>query len=597
MGHLHVPADRLRTHQLPREAFDELRSGAVTEKFIAIVDGAQYSRRKLLLRALADSCAAHRETAGPLTDVETLWTILSDAEERAPDVVREIVTYPTVGVWAGRTLRRLYGHAPDSIPIWSEFGYFHSLVAAAAARTGLPCVIRLPVVRGFVTLPTVGQFRVPTSFPAGFVDLHVSSQTVVVCSPNGTRLAELADGPHFFPARRHLTASRGFHLSVEINDTDPYREFSEPIPPQRLDSLRFAEWAKMLDEAFDILTLWHPGYARELTAGLRVLTPLAADGIVRGASSSVAFGCVAASEKNSATALAETLVHEFQHSKVNGLLSLFDVGEQENMYAPWRDDPRPLSGLLHGIFAFLSVAEFWQVQRDLVPEQERGIAEFTFALRRHQVDEAVRSLLHHPALTTIGNDLVEGVHTRLSVIRRRPVSPELAGLVTMITDDHRASWRMRHVRPDPRDVARLTSAWLTGSPAHRVRPHQIVPSPHKAGRSARRDLLELKATDPATFASVIRRSTATPADVSYVSGDPVAATTAYLTHLHNAAEDAGSWVGLGLSLRAQGIPAAGILDAPETIIAVYKEVLAQTGSAPDPLRLADWLGDALAGAE
>jgi hypothetical protein len=354
----------------------------------------------------------------------------------------------------------------------------------------------------------------------------------------------------------------------------------------------------MLDEAFDILTLWHPGYARELAAGLRVLTPLAADGIVRGASSSAAFGCVAASEKNSATALAETLVHEFQHSKLNGLLSLFEVGQHENMYAPWRDDPRPLSGLLHGIFAFLSVTEFWQVQRDLVPEQERGIAEFTFALRRHQVDEAVRSLRHHPALTSVGDELVEGVHTRLAAIRRRPVSPELARIITMITDDHRASWRMRHARPDPRGVARLTSAWLTGSPAARISPHRIVPNPRQAGRSARRDLLELKATDPEMFASVGRQSTATRADMSYVSGDPAAATTGYLTHLHNAADDADSWIGLGLSLRARGIPtAAGILDAPETIVAVYNQVLTQTGSAPDPLRLADWLSDALAGVE
>lgn len=589
----HLESGRLPTHQLPRQVFDQLCSGAITGDFIAAVGASQYSRRKLLLRALADFCAADRDIAGPLTDVDLLWDILATAEERDPAVVQEILTYPTVGVWATRTLRRLHGRESDSIPVWSEFGYLHSLVAAAAVRTGVTCVIRLPVMGGVVTLPTVGHTHPPTSFPIGFVDLHNTPAGATLKTARGKTLVDLTD-LDFLPARRHDTTVRGLHLRVEINDSDPYREFSAPIPPRRLDAVRLAEWRKMLDEAFDILTLWHPEYAQELAAGLRVVTPLAPDGAIRGASSSVAFGCVAVSEKNSATELAETLVHEFQHSKLNGLLTLFDVGRQENMYAPWRDDPRPLSGLLHGIFAFISVIEFWRVQRDLVSHQESKTAHFTFALRRHQVQEAVRSVRHHPALTPVGHELVEAAHNRLVAVEREPVDPELAETITKITDDHRGCWRIRHGHPDPLAVERLATAWLTGGPAPATAPGRIEPNPHQAGRSARRYLLELKAVDPTAFAE----STVYSADTAYVSGDYRAATNAYVTQLRDSPDDRDSWIGLGLALQSQERPAAaGILTDPETSFAVYNRILAMTDSAPDPLRLANWLGGAFAGVE
>src|SRR5688500_1459235 len=121
MRPLHLVPGRLPTHQLPRQVFDQLCSGAVTGDFIAAVGAPQYSRRKLLLRALADCCAAERGIVGPLTDVDLLWESLAAAEERDPAIARDILAYPSVGVWATRTLRRLHGRESDSIPVWSEF--------------------------------------------------------------------------------------------------------------------------------------------------------------------------------------------------------------------------------------------------------------------------------------------------------------------------------------------------------------------------------------------------------------------------------------------------------------------------------------------
>jgi len=41
---------------------------------------------------------------------------------------------------------------------------------------------------------------------------------------------------------------------------------------------------------------------------------------------------------------------------LNAVVELVDLpGGKELFYAPWRDDPRPLLGLLHGIYAFTAV--------------------------------------------------------------------------------------------------------------------------------------------------------------------------------------------------------------------------------------------------
>ncbi|ONI70672.1 hypothetical protein ALI144C_49570 [Actinosynnema sp. ALI-1.44] len=574
---------------MSRQAFDELCSGGVTEEFITAVETSQCSGRKLLLRGLADFCAEHPSAVGPLTSTDSLWDIVAAAERRDPAVVRDLLTHPTAGVWLSRILRRLNGKVTDSIPVWSELGYLHSLVAVMAIRTGVHCHIKLPVVHGVVTLPTVGYIELPTVFPTGFVDLRHSTTGFVVST--GQAETVTPDSPYFFPVRRHTTQSRGLRLSVEINDCDPYRELSGPVEPQRMDAVRVAEWRKLLDEAFDLLTLWHPDYAYELSVGLRMVTPLPGDGSIRGASSSVAIGCVAVSQKPSATLVAETLVHEFQHSKLNGLLGLFDLGQRDGLYAPWRDDPRPLSGLLHGVLAFLCVAEFWQVQRDLLPDQQAGQAHFTFALHRHQVGEAIASLSDEPALTPLGRRLLESMRTRFALVAQQPVAPDVADAVAKVTDDHRAAWRSRHLRPDPDDVARLANAWLAGVPRPITPASRVVADTRPSTRSSRMDLVELRVSAPATFAEVMAHATLTPGDTAYLAGDYAAATTMYMAQLRNAPEDTTSWVGLGLSLKARGLSAAeAILTTPETVIAVSNKVLSVVGTVPDPIELADWVG-------
>ena len=98
------------------------------------------------------------------------------------------------------------------------------------------------------------------------------------------------------------------------------------------------------------------------------------------------------------------MVHEFQHSK---------------LWAPWRTDPRPLGGLLQGVYAFLGVADTW---RALAARPALGdLAMREFAEAREQVDVALGELTGAGALTPAGEVFVDGLRTAADALLAEPL--------------------------------------------------------------------------------------------------------------------------------------------------------------------------------
>ncbi len=90
--------------------------------------------------------------------------------------------------------------------------------------------------------------------------------------------------------------------------------------------------------------------------------------------------------------IADALIHESMHNRLffildrgeilEGLGEGIETGE---FYSPWRDDLRPLSGLLHAVYVHLGVSKFWfSVCRS---GETRG------ARREYAEDQAVRAIL------------------------------------------------------------------------------------------------------------------------------------------------------------------------------------------------------------
>jgi HEXXH motif-containing protein len=60
--------------------------------------------------------------------------------------------------------------------------------------------------------------------------------------------------------------------------------------------------------------------------------------------------------------VAEAILHETMHLKltlVEAVVPIVEAGSTATYYSPWRDEPRPLRGVLHGMFVFRAVLDFY----------------------------------------------------------------------------------------------------------------------------------------------------------------------------------------------------------------------------------------------
>jgi hypothetical protein len=206
-----------------------------------------------------------------------------------------------------------------------------------------------------------------------------------------------------------------------------------------------------------------------IATGLTALVPLRGDQINRGvmATSMDACGALSSSLPADAMALAVGLVHEFQHGKLGALMDLvplFTGRDDELFYAPWRDDPRPLGGLLHGAYAFLGVTDFWIVRRHY-DESLTGYAQFEFARWRERVSRVIDVLAGSGRLTEAGGALARGMRGTVRLWWTETVPAEIAEMARLAAEDHRIGWRIRNLLCDPEAVARLVDAWSAGEPA------------------------------------------------------------------------------------------------------------------------------------
>jgi len=407
-------------------------------------------------------------------------------------------------------------------------------------------------------------------------------------SPEEAGAGQLAGLARPAGGERYLTASHdGLRIKVRLEDSDPLRSRLGLTPAPRLTDAEVARWQDALTAAWQLLVERVRPEAEVLAAVLDCIVPVEPDSAARGisATSADAFGAVAISEPADATALAVGLLHETQHSILNAVHYLFDLHEMPDAlgYSPWRDDPRPASGILHGAYAYLTVTRFWRA----FPGEP--LAEFEFARWREAVLTAADGLLApgpaepgppetrrlvpeqrkagplgtgEAGLTEAGTRFVTALRGEARSWLDDPVAPEVARLAASANRDHYLRWRLRNRHVDPADARALAAAWRSGAAPPAVRSH-LRPAPRRAlEASARLDLTH----------RLLRGETlpAGDADAAYVRGDLDTAVTAYRSGV--------DWVGLALALRWRA--------APELVAATHR-ALGDPGA--DPLALAAWL--------
>ncbi|MEU3465789.1 HEXXH motif domain-containing protein [Streptomyces sp. NPDC006733] len=607
---------RLPRHEVPPAHLVPLARGDGDPATLEWLRSAERSRRLMLLRALSDALARHRPPAGPLGPDGSAWELLTRAEKRAPDAVDAVLMHPPTGTWLALVLRRLRGTAPDEAPLWAVLGHLGALAAAAGVRAGLDFDVAVPARHGSVPLPTLGCAVLPGADHEPWAAARVRAAGGRVRVEGSRRAVPLPaepgdDAPGWQALRRVTVGPVGLRLELALDDLDPYRAYPRPTEPSRLSDQALSHWRRLLAQAWTVLLRDEPQTAAALRRGLTSLTPTRPGERFRPHSMTVgdAFGGIVASEPDDAVQLAVTLVHEFQHTKLGGLLHLAPLcttgpdAEAELFYAPWRDDPRPLEGLLQGIYAFAGVTRFWHAHRRADDPDTAALAQFEFALWRAQVGHTLRTVHRHERLTPLGLRFLDLLDRRCAAWSDEPVPAALSELARAAGANHRARWRAHHLRPAAPAVDAAVSAWRGGAdrpPAALAAEPALVPDLaarrlDSVATLARHRLGDRGGPAPARVAGAV------PGDTHLAGGHRTAAARAYLAQLAADPCHVAAWAGLGCALDsgdgdATHRRAARLLGRhPERALAVQRALLAATGRPADPLGLAAWLGAGPAG--
>lgn len=347
----------------------------------------------LVLKSLADTDDALAASAH----------LLGQAHRLDPAAADVLLDHPWLAVWAIDRVRHGATRRPDYLP-------FAALAAAALSGRSDAAVPVTPRA-GLVPVPGLGVLR-----------RHGRSTTVTPADLTGRQ---------WTPTRWWRFTDQSVTLDLRVDDLDPYRDcFGLPVAA-RLSAPQAAELERSVGHAWHLLVGHAPTHAAEVAAGISTFVPLA-DGTERGHSvtHADAFGALAADANLDPVDLAVTMVHELQHSKLNavlGLVQLHEPADPARYFAPWRPDPRPIGGLLHGTYAFTAVAEVWAALRAHPKLAAQATARF--AVVRAQLERALVELARAGSLTSAGRLWADRLAERIGQLAAVPVpaSADAAG--------------------------------------------------------------------------------------------------------------------------------------------------------------------------
>jgi uncharacterized protein len=436
------------THAMSNADFRALAAGFGNTTAVTKLIEAQRSLRRVLLGAVYQAGTSHPGTPDTVRSaLAAAWTVLTAIDRDQPATLDDVLAHPYFRVWAVRCLGQLKParasratenrgpEEPGSAPNLLHLG---AIAAVVAIRAGAPAEVTVPIMDSAIHLPTFGRLAVAPAEAAEPGRGEPETASVVV---GNDIVTILADGSGWEMTAARLLASepaaavsaddgrsadwqpvralRASGIHVALEDTDPYRDCHQWQAAPRLTDAEFARWQRYFQDAWQEIEREHPAYAPALAAGLSVLMPLTPGPKGRDVSATArhAFGAVAAALPADPVTLALLLIHEFQHVKLGAVLDLYDLydpADDRLFHAPWREDLRPLEGLLQGTYAHVAVTDFWRVRQEVAVGEAAEAASQRFAFWRSHTRDAIETLTSSGSLTPLGMRFVNEMRDSVS---------------------------------------------------------------------------------------------------------------------------------------------------------------------------------------
>lgn len=443
----------LTTHRISPEIFSALAEGGGGGDAIRYLTAVRSSKNLLMIRTLVDLATEMGHDDAPV--VRDAYRTLIKIEKLAPGSVGALLDYPSVSAWLLRTVMLLHeGRLGDAQP-----AQLATVAASAAVHGRVAMTVDLPITctdDHTVHLPSLGTAIFPHKI-SGAVHLSINRNQTVLS--DGATTVKIPQDPHQnAPSWRGIPGVLAEHDGIRIflsmdRLSGDYLPEIVTVRDDIFDQQGIDTWRATIAAGWRVLVANHRKVATEVAAAYTMLVPLR--GSVTGQVSvtlSDAFGCVAMSLPLNPRFTALTLAHEVQHAKLAVLADLFPLVEQgpeELFYAPWRNDPRPITGLLQGTYAHFGVAAFWKRQRHRENNQDHArYAEVEFARWCDAAREVAHFLINSGKLTPVGRNFVIGMLRILDEWSTNHVSRHARAAAQRLAEKHHGCWQRQHGSAD-----------------------------------------------------------------------------------------------------------------------------------------------------
>ncbi|HAO10531.1 MAG TPA: hypothetical protein DCQ51_04965, partial [Planktothrix sp. UBA8407] len=206
------------------------------------------------------------------------------------------------------------------------------------------------------------------------------------------------------------------------------------------------KWLSSLEEAWFWIDSCSSLLASEIFMGVQSLVPVHSHAIDvhRSQTFREIPGLLILSWMSDTSVIVEALVHEYHHHKLNALLNLDPIiveGSPEAIYySPWRDDTRPLSGILQGIYVFQAVLEFGHkiLKTDIPVLQEKRLQQRVYTAKQ-QLLTALKVLKTNAGFSLIGQALIEAIEENIDRVQPE-ISQTEKELIDVRLKEHQQKW-------------------------------------------------------------------------------------------------------------------------------------------------------------
>ncbi|MCA1673141.1 MAG: hypothetical protein LC799_13390, partial [Actinobacteria bacterium] len=317
---------KIVTHHISRDMFLTLARGGGGMSAVHRLRDVRRSKNLALVRCLVHSATNTGHPEAPLA--REAYRALSAVQQHAPQVVKAMLEYPSVGAWIVRTTLALTRGEPTQ----ASPGQLATIAASAAIRGGATISVELPAVeptQRTLALPSLGTICVPGSARAPVQLISRADGAALIA---GDDTVPIPSDPHqdswcWSGIRKISAECQNLRMEV-LMDVECCYGLPEPITACSQETIRqhADTWAARLAEGWELLVRKHPEVAAEVAATTTVLVPLTPSPAGQiSATFSDAFGCMAMSLPADARVTAVTIAHEIQHNKLAALMDLFPL--------------------------------------------------------------------------------------------------------------------------------------------------------------------------------------------------------------------------------------------------------------------------------